>query len=71
MIPKKNVRNLMLDQEVIEAVKSGSFHIWPVATIEEGIEILTGNSAGEQQAGWFLSGRHHFSKSGRPAEADI
>ncbi len=49
MIPKKNVRNLMLDQEVIEAVKSGSFHIWPVATIEEGIEILTGNSAGEQQ----------------------
>ena len=32
MIPEKNVRNLMLDQEVIEAVKSGSFHIWPVAT---------------------------------------
>jgi hypothetical protein len=39
----------MLDKEVIEAVKQGSFHIWPASTIEEGIEILTAQSAGVQQ----------------------
>jgi lon-related putative ATP-dependent protease len=49
MIPSKNVRNLMLKQEVIDAVEAGQFHIWPVATIEEGIEILTGMEAGTRQ----------------------
>lgn len=49
MIPSKNVRNLMLDKEVVEAVKEGKFHIWPIATIEEGIELLTGVEAGTVQ----------------------
>lgn len=49
MIPSKNVRNLMLDQEVVDAVREGRFHIWPVSTIEEGIEILTGMEAGKLQ----------------------
>ncbi len=49
MIPEKNVRNLMLKQEVIDAVKEGKFHIWPVSTIEQGIQILTGMEAGERQ----------------------
>ena len=49
MIPKSNERNLMLKDEVIEAVKEGKFHVWSVQTIDEGIEILTGVSAGEQQ----------------------
>lgn len=49
MIPSKNVRNLMLQEEVVEAVKEGKFHIWPVTTIEEGIEILTGMEAGKMQ----------------------
>jgi len=49
MIPSKNVRNLMLQEEVVEAVKEGKFHIWPVSTIEEGIEILTGMEAGKLQ----------------------
>ncbi|NLI80777.1 MAG: AAA family ATPase [Deltaproteobacteria bacterium] len=49
MIPSKNVRNLMLDQEVVDAVREGKFHIWPVSTIEEGIEILTGMEAGVLQ----------------------
>ncbi len=40
VIPSKNVRNLMLDEEVVEAVKEGHFHIWPVATIEEGWRFL-------------------------------
>ena len=45
MIPKSNVRNLMLKEEVVEAIREGRFHIWPVATIDEGIEVLTGVEA--------------------------
>ena len=46
MIPKANVKNLMLKSEVIDAVKKGKFHIYRVTTIQEGIEILTGAKAG-------------------------
>ncbi len=49
MIPRANERNLMLKDEVIEAVREGKFHIWSVETIDQGIEILTGLPAGEQQ----------------------
>jgi len=48
MIPKSNVEHLMLRDEVLEAVKDGKFHIYPVSTIDEGIELLTGVQAGEQ-----------------------
>jgi len=51
IIPAKNTRNLMLKQEVIDAVKDGKFHLWPISTIEEGVEILTGMEAGTLQAG--------------------
>ena len=37
----------MLKEEVVEAVKEGKFHIYPVKTINEGIEVLTGIPAGE------------------------
>jgi lon-related putative ATP-dependent protease len=47
MIPQSNVRNLMLKEEVVEAIKEGRFHVWPVKTIDEGIEVLTGVEAGE------------------------
>jgi predicted ATP-dependent protease len=50
MIPQSNVRHLMLKDEIIEAVKKGKFHIWPVSTIDEGIEILTGKKAGKKDA---------------------
>ncbi len=50
MIPHKNVNNLMLDQEVVDAVAEGKFHIWPVATVEEGLKILTGVEAGAVSA---------------------
>lgn len=50
IVPQKNVQNLMLKEEVVEAVKEGQFHIWPVSTIEEGIEILTGKKAGKLKA---------------------
>ncbi len=48
LIPAKNVENLTLKDEVIEAVKEGKFHVWAVSTIEQGIEILTGMEAGER-----------------------
>ena len=50
MIPRSNVQNLMLKEEVAQAIKDGQFHVWPVATIDEGIEVLTGRKAGTLQA---------------------
>lgn len=49
MIPHSNLRNLMLNDEVVAAVKEGRFHIWSVETIDQGIEILTGIPAGERR----------------------
>ncbi len=46
MIPKSNAKNLMLKREVVRAVENGKFAIYPVETIQEGIEILTGIPAG-------------------------
>ncbi len=46
MIPRQNVKNLMLKQGVIDAVKEGTFHIYAIGHVEEGIEILTGIPAG-------------------------
>ena len=48
ILPASNVSNLMLRDDVVEAVAEGKFHIWPVRTIDEGIEILTGVPAGER-----------------------
>jgi predicted ATP-dependent protease len=45
MMPESNVEDLMLRDDVLEAVAAGKFHIWPVAKIEQGIEILTQTSA--------------------------
>jgi len=49
MIPHQNIRNLMLREDVIQAVQDGQFHIYTVKTIDEGIEVLTGISSGERQ----------------------
>ncbi|MCI0496296.1 AAA family ATPase [candidate division KSB1 bacterium] len=49
VIPKTNVKNLILNDKVIQAVKDGKFHIYSVATVDEGIEILTGKKAGKRQ----------------------
>lgn len=48
LIPASNVEDLMLREDVLEAVAAGKFHIWPVARIEQGIELLTGKSAGHR-----------------------
>ncbi|MPN34026.1 Lon protease [bioreactor metagenome] len=47
IIPASNVRDLVLREEVVEAVKEGKFHIYPITHIDEGIEILTGVTAGK------------------------
>jgi lon-related putative ATP-dependent protease len=46
LIPKGNIQHLMLRPEVVDAVTAGRFHVYPVTTIDEGIEILTGVPAG-------------------------
>ncbi len=50
MMPAKNLKHLMLRDEVVDAVKAGKFHIWAVSSIDEGIQILTGVAAGEKKA---------------------
>lgn len=47
IIPSKNIGNLMLNEEVIEAVKEGIFTIYAIDKIDQGMEILTGIKAGE------------------------
>lgn len=49
LIPYQNLRNLMLREEVVEAVRKGQFYIYSARTIDEGIEILTGVPAGTRQ----------------------
>lgn len=75
IIPRANVRNLMLRSEVIDAVRAGKFAIYAVSTIDEGIEILTGVSAGSEDVdGMFSEGSvngrvsktlHEFARSMR------
>ena len=48
MIPHLNMDDLMLRKDVVEAVREGKFHIYPVRTIDQGIEILVGMEAGER-----------------------
>ena len=50
IIPKRNQRHLLLDRAVIEAVKNGQFHIITIDHVLEGIEYLTGVTAGKQDA---------------------
>lgn len=49
IIPEKNQKALMLKYEVVEAVKKGLFNIYTIKTVEEGLELLTGTTAGELQ----------------------
>jgi predicted ATP-dependent protease len=49
LIPESNVQNLMLKQEVVDAVKAGKFHLYPIKSIDQGIELLTGAKAGTRR----------------------
>jgi predicted ATP-dependent protease len=70
LIPALNESDLMLEKEVVEAVAAGRFHIYPVRTIDEGIEILTGYAAGERnpEDGRYPPGSVHFLVDERMAE---
>jgi len=46
VMPRKNVRNLMIKKEVVDAVKAGMFSIYPIERVEEGMEIFTGMPMG-------------------------
>jgi len=48
LIPADNVQHLMLREDVIEAVRQNRFHIYPVRSVDEGIELLTGKPAGQR-----------------------
>jgi len=50
VIPHQNVKNLMLKKEIIESIKNKKFHIYPIKTIDDGIEILTGINSGKRAA---------------------
>ena len=47
LIPASNVKHLMLRRDVVDAARRGRFHVYPVETVDEGIELLTGVAAGE------------------------
>ncbi len=51
IIPASNVRNLMLNREVVAAVEAGRFHVHAVSSIDEGLELLTGLPAGKRNVG--------------------
>ncbi len=56
VIPVQNVKELMLKEEVVESVKKGEFHIYPISKVEEGIELLTGVRAGKKTAKGYSAG---------------
>jgi predicted ATP-dependent protease len=46
VIPEANVRHLMLREDVVEAVGAGTFHVHAIATVDEGLTLLSGRDAG-------------------------
>lgn len=57
IIPHQNVSDMLLRADVLEAIKKGKYHIYPIKTIAQGIEILTGRPAGRRLAsGKFTKG---------------
>jgi predicted ATP-dependent protease len=79
LLPRSNLRNLMLDSETVQAVDRGVFHIYPVETIDQGIEILTGVRAGRLDepgtVNYLVAQRLHEMgekmRNGRPGETRI
>ncbi|MCG6925972.1 MAG: AAA family ATPase [Acidobacteria bacterium] len=48
LIPAANVKHLMLRRDVVEAAEKGLFHVWPIETVDQAVELLTGLPAGER-----------------------
>ncbi|MBF7095505.1 ATP-binding protein [Alkalibacter mobilis] len=71
LLPEENVSDLMLKDEVLEAVKAGKFHIYTVKTIKEGIELLTDLPAGEEnEKGEYPEGSVFYKVTKRLSEAE-
>jgi len=62
LIPASNVEDLMLREDILDAVAAGKFHLWPVARIEQGIEILTGMPAGNRNGSGKFEERTVFAR---------
>lgn len=65
IIPAANVPNLMLKEEVLQAVRDGRFHVYAVGNVDQGIRVLTGVEAGELRDGQYADGSIHFRVDGR------
>ena len=69
LIPASNVKHLMLRKDVIDAVEGGRFHIYPIETIDQGMEVLTAVPAGERdEAGNYPEGSLNRRVESRLAE---
>src|SRR5690606_31087735 len=61
LIPKDNVKHLMLREEVVEAVRENRFHVYPISTIDDAITLMTGVPAGERNSrGKFPAGTVNY-----------
>lgn len=69
LIPASNVKNLMLRRDVVDAVAAGRFHVYPIESVDQGIEILTGVPAGARDpAGQFPAGTINYRVERRLSE---
>ena len=69
LIPASNVDNLMLHERVVTAVAEGKFHIWPIKSLDEGMELLLGLPAGKRQKdGSYPEGTVHHAVQARLLE---
>ena len=60
VIPKRNLKNLILDDEVEESVREGSFKIYAIDTVDDAIELFTGLEAGKRINNGFEKGSFHY-----------
>ena len=72
VIPRKNVKHLMIKQEVLDAVKEGKFSIYPIERVEEGMEIFTGMPMGVmKEDGTYPEGTVNYLVTGRLEEISL
>ena len=61
LIPQANVNNLMLREELVQAVEEELFHVWAINSVDEGMELLLGVPGGERdESGHYPPGTVHY-----------
>ncbi|MDP2496892.1 MAG: ATP-binding protein [Candidatus Palauibacterales bacterium] len=69
LIPASNTKHLMLRRDVVEAIDRGEFHVWPVETVDQGMELLTGQTMGQRdEEGRYPEGTINYLVEERLAE---